>query len=64
MVIDKAPDLEVQITENVRQGIALALEGLEQDELLLITGSLYLVGEARENWNPSREILEELETSN
>lgn len=51
----------VQIAPNVRAGLSLVLPSLTPHDVLLITGSLYLVGEAREHWFPKVELLRQLE---
>ncbi len=49
-----APDLHAAITQWIDQAAA--------DDILLITGSIYLIGEARERWYLSEQILSDLES--
>jgi dihydrofolate synthase/folylpolyglutamate synthase len=58
-----APAADVVTVANAKAGIELALRRLDANELLLVTGSLYLVGEAREYWLPQQEMLRQLERS-
>ncbi|MCX7624065.1 MAG: bifunctional folylpolyglutamate synthase/dihydrofolate synthase [Thermomicrobium sp.] len=41
----------------VEEAVDVALEVARSDDLVLVTGSLYLVGQARERWYPSAEIV-------
>ncbi len=52
-----APSLPVIACASVKDAIDSALIGTKEDELVLITGSVYLIGEARERWLPSDEML-------
>ena len=51
------PSKMVETADNVTSGIHRALEGAMPDELIVVTGSIYMLGEAREYWFPSRDIL-------
>lgn len=62
IIKDMAPTTEIHVVESVQDSIDLALRNLNQDELLLITGSLYLVGEARDYWLPREQLLKNIET--
>jgi len=55
------PSLEVIKCASVESGIEAALSKTKPDELVLITGSMYLIGEAREHWFPSDKMLMEIE---
>jgi dihydrofolate synthase / folylpolyglutamate synthase len=55
------PALPCEVASSVREGIELSLSRLSKDDLLLVTGSLYMLGEAREHWIPKHQILQELE---
>ncbi len=57
------PTLRVQVAKTVRAGVELALQSMHPDDLLLVTGSLYLVGEAREHWFQTEKLLTEIELS-
>lgn len=61
IVRDLAPALEVCTVERVEDAVCLALETLSDNELLLITGSVYLVGEARNHWIPRKQLLRNIE---
>ena len=39
--------------------VARAVEAADPDDLVVVTGSLYLCGEARARWYPPREVLEQ-----
>jgi len=58
-----APLLKVEQAASVKAGVELALQTLDPDELLLATGSLYLVGEARDHWFPRENLLQQLESA-
>lgn len=55
------PDIEIYAKENVNDAIDLALSLVNMDEIVIITGSLYLLGEARNYWIPSETILRNIE---
>jgi dihydrofolate synthase/folylpolyglutamate synthase len=55
------PEIEVNETDNVRTAIDTALAQAEEGEIIVVTGSLYLLGEARGVWRPVDRILEEIE---
>jgi len=55
------PSAGVQQYDDVLEALDTAISEADQDDLLVVTGSLYLVGEARERWFPSQEILLSLE---
>lgn len=56
-----APSLPIHIHEDVQCSIEAACNHLEKNDILIITGSLYLVGEARDLWFPSDQLLKDLE---
>jgi dihydrofolate synthase/folylpolyglutamate synthase len=43
-------ELEILTAPDIQQALTLALGSLAEEEMLLVTGSLYLIGEAREYW--------------
>jgi dihydrofolate synthase/folylpolyglutamate synthase len=55
------PGAQVILAEDVVLGIKTSLEEVDKDEIILVTGSLYMVGDARAYWHPTDEILLELE---
>ncbi|MBN1887485.1 MAG: hypothetical protein JW850_05830 [Thermoflexales bacterium] len=61
IIRDTAPGLPLQVADSVQQGIALALEELDAGDLVLVTGSLYMVGEARNYWVPREQLLRAIE---
>lgn len=61
IISDIAPTAELYVVNNVRKGIELAINKIVNKELLLITGSLYLVGEARDYWIPRKRLLKTIE---
>lgn len=64
VIEEETPELEVIQLPDVKTAIHKALTGAKKDDLILITGSLYLLGEARGLWMPVDEILAEIETQN
>ena len=56
-----APDVPVSIEPIVAKAVADTLQTLSDDELFIITGSIYMVGAAREHWHDSSQRLVELE---
>ncbi|MGD8458034.1 MAG: Mur ligase family protein [Anaerolineales bacterium] len=55
------PKAEVRSFELVGEALESVLSGAAKDDLSVVTGSLYLVGEARERWFPTTDILRGLE---
>ena len=55
------PNLQVEVTENVRTAIDIALAQAQEGEVIVVTGSLYLLGEARGVWRSVDQILAEIE---
>ena len=62
VIREMKPALPCDVVGSVREGIELILPQLDADDLLLITGSLYLLGEARDYWIPTARILQDLES--
>jgi folylpolyglutamate synthase/dihydropteroate synthase len=62
VIQEVTPDLEVVQTTDVKSAIKMALDGASKDDFIVITGSLYMLGEARSEWYPVDQILAELET--
>ncbi|MGB1250030.1 MAG: bifunctional folylpolyglutamate synthase/dihydrofolate synthase [Candidatus Promineifilaceae bacterium] len=56
-----APDIPVTIEPVAVKAVAQTLQTLDPDDLFIITGSIYMVGAAREYWHDSSQILRELE---
>ncbi|MFH1426337.1 MAG: cyanophycin synthetase, partial [Candidatus Kerfeldbacteria bacterium] len=52
-----APDIDVQIEPNPRTAIDQMMAHTAPNDLVLITGSLYLAGPVRERWIPEQDIL-------
>ncbi|MGB0386359.1 MAG: bifunctional folylpolyglutamate synthase/dihydrofolate synthase [Ardenticatenaceae bacterium] len=61
MIQQLCPTTPVTFAEQVNDAIEQALAHSRPDELLLITGSLYLVGEARGYWYPTQQLLAQSE---
>ena len=55
------PDAEVHQSDDVRSAIQLAHQLVAEDEIILVTGSLYMLGDARSMWYPVNQILKDLE---
>ena len=51
------PSIEVIECTSVEVGILTALSKTKSDELVLITGSMYLIGESRKHWFDSEQLL-------
>ena len=62
VIREMRPALPCEAVGSVREGIDLILPQLDADDLLLITGSLYMLGEARDYWIPTAQILKDLES--
>ncbi|NET73508.1 MAG: hypothetical protein F6K62_21990, partial [Sphaerospermopsis sp. SIO1G2] len=56
-----APDKEIQVVADVIPAVEAALELANPEDIVWITGSLYLAGDAREYWYPSADMLWSLE---
>ena len=56
-----SPSADTIVVDDIKDSIELALQTLDTDELLLVTGSLYLVGEARDYWIPRDQLLRDIE---
>ncbi len=52
-------DMPAEAFDNVRDAVNRALELSGPDDAVLVTGSLYLVGNAREHWFPTNNILDQ-----
>jgi len=56
-----APDLDVRIVPEPIVAVQQALAEAEPDDLVLVTGSLYLVGDIRQHWYPIDELITQAE---
>ncbi|MEM7803011.1 MAG: cyanophycin synthetase [Chloroflexota bacterium] len=56
-----APDLPIETVENPHDALKRALTLANDDDILWITGSLYLVGDLRSHWFPIENLLNSLE---
>ena len=54
-------DAEIHLYPDVQDGIDFFEQSATENDKLLVTGSIYLIGEARERWYPQEDILRELE---
>jgi dihydrofolate synthase/folylpolyglutamate synthase len=52
--------LPVETVDTPEQGIERALAALDPDDLLIITGSLYFIGAARDHWHPKEELIQQM----
>jgi dihydrofolate synthase / folylpolyglutamate synthase len=59
-----APELTVSIEPDPLKAIEVALGLANQDDLILVTGSLYLLGNIREYWVPAEELIWQTEKDN
>ncbi|HYP19257.1 MAG TPA: cyanophycin synthetase, partial [Chloroflexia bacterium] len=55
------PGVSVTVEPDVRPGIKRAIEGTGPDGMVFVTGSIYMLGQARELWHPREELLGRLE---
>ncbi|MEK6222886.1 MAG: Mur ligase family protein [Chloroflexota bacterium] len=55
---------QIKIFEQVGQAIMVAMNEVDVETIIVVTGSLYLVGEARNVWFPTNKILRSLEENN
>ena len=55
------PDLPAMVEPNGMAALKKALSMAQKDDIVWVTGSLYLVGELREYWFPTEALLESLE---
>lgn len=55
-----APTLPAETVPSPEAGIQRALATLPPDGLLLITGSIYFIGLARDHWHPKDQLLQQL----
>lgn len=58
---DIRPDLPIQIVAKPLDALQLALDRAQEQDMIWVTGSLYLVGDIREYWFPMQTLLEKLE---
>ncbi len=57
-----APGQQVLEVDRIPDAVRIAIEQASQDEVVVVTGSLYMLGEARGVWYPVEEILTALES--
>ncbi len=53
-----SPSIEITVLQDAEQALEVSMERLSSNDLLIITGSLYLAGEVRKFWYPETAILE------
>ncbi len=58
------PAKRVETADNVTKAIHRVLDNAAPNELIVVTGSIYMLGEAREHWYPKKDILLEAEYGN
>ncbi len=59
-----APNCALHVIADPLEALMFALSQATPDDLILVTGSLYLVGDVRAYWYPVRELLEQAEGYN
>lgn len=64
LVHDSRPTLPVDIVPDPLQALEKAMSQASPTDIILITGSLYLIGDVRERWFPRGEMLTALEEQN
>lgn len=64
IIKDRSPEARITVQENVLTALAGVLNEAQPDEIILVTGSIYLLGEARERWMPKEDLLYRLEVGN
>jgi len=57
------PDVETLVSQDVKEAVKLALSLTGDEGAILVTGSLYMLGDARSVWFPVDQLLEQLEQS-
>jgi dihydrofolate synthase/folylpolyglutamate synthase len=57
------PKADVRAFDYINDALDVVIAEASQNDLVIVTGSLYLVGEARERWFPTGEILRGLEAT-
>jgi dihydrofolate synthase/folylpolyglutamate synthase len=60
LVRSQHPNVSNQTIEGPMKALSTALSDLELDDMLVIAGSIYLIGELRGNWVPEDALLESL----
>lgn len=58
------PELTVKAYEDVQTAISFAKETSKEDDLIIVAGSIYMLGEARNLWFPPEDMLMEAEYGN
>lgn len=58
------PVKRIETADSVIEAVRNTLNGADPDELIVVTGSIYMLGEAREYWFPKKDILLEAEYGN
>ncbi|MCO5182693.1 MAG: Mur ligase family protein [Anaerolineae bacterium] len=58
-----APESTVATAPGVQAALDLALQNAQPNDIIVVTGSIYLVGAARERWFPTAELLQNLEAN-
>jgi dihydrofolate synthase/folylpolyglutamate synthase len=62
-ILQAVPGGKVLVCPRVPVALDAALENASPDDMVLVTGSLYLLGEARNRWYPTEQLLRELEAN-
>lgn len=61
LVRELNPSIDVSAVDDVGEAVKAVLREAQSDDLVLITGSLYMIGEARAHWFPEDNLLWEAE---
>ncbi len=56
-----APGVQVEVIEDVQKAVDSAIHGLPANGMVVVTGSIYMVGEARERWASKTSLLRQAE---
>lgn len=59
-----SPNKKIFSAGNIQSGLDIAFDRADPDTVIVVTGSLYLVGDARERWNSKKQLLLEIEAGN
>lgn len=64
LIREHKPNAEIMVRDNVHTAVELAIQDADPEGLVLVTGSLYMIGDARNRWFPKEDILRNLEENN
>ena len=61
IIKEQNQDANVDLKSNITEAVDFAISQANPGDLILITGSLYMVGAARDRWFPQEDLLRSLE---